>query len=160
MTFKQRNHILSYIQIKKWAFDLIMKNINLWLFLRESGVFQLILCHFEVLISSRLQESLLIYLTSASWPAFFYLWRCGDTEYPRTTRVLTPTRRWESSVLAQVKSDYCVSKQPCLHTSMSNKAPKRVKIASDVAVQRILRPQPPGYPPAAWCLTSRSFKRH
>lgn len=49
----------------------------------------------------------------------------------------------------EVKRDYCVLKQPCLHTSMSNKGLKRVKIASDVAVLWILRPQPPGRPPAA-----------
>lgn len=65
------------------------------------------------------------------------------------------SHRWESSISTQVKSDYCVSKQACLHTSMSNKALKRVKIASDVAVQWIPRPQPPGCPPAAWSLTSQ-----
>lgn len=63
------------------------------------------------------------------------------------------SHRWKSSISTQVKSDYCVSKQACLHTSMSNKALKRVKIASDVAVQWIPRPQPPSCLPAAWSLT-------
>lgn len=82
----------------------------------------------------------------------FTSWKSRDHPSPES-------HRWESSISAQVKSDYCVSKQACLHTSMSNKALKRVKIASDVAVRWIPGPQPPGCPPAAWSLTSQPFKQ-
>ena len=122
-----------YWNEKNWPFHLISRHCSFPNCVQTNvlvGVLTWFSARAKVLISPRLWKMLwFIELLS-----FLFLSCWGDSEKPRTTWVPTSTHRWESGISAQVKSDYCVPKQPCLHTSMSNKALKRVKIARDAAV--------------------------